>query len=286
MFGKRNEPKRGKSEAVALGGAHKPPPSPAESLPHVPPAVPLEERKPLPTFYREPHPLSSTLHRKLRLQAGDASFSSGTISVPIVVSEFAEAARTFPIVFLASNAAPVGLLGLGERNVFVDAGKWAEGAYVPAYVRRYPFVSIAAADGDAVALGIDLGSERLSEAPGGQDLFTETGEPTALTRQAMSFCQAFHSDHLASDAFSAALRKHDLLIDHRADVTLPDGRITALQGFQIVDPGRFAMLDESTVVDWHRRGWLALVHFHLASLGGFRDLLMRQSAREATPLAH
>ena len=54
-------------------------------------------------------------------------------------------------------------------------------------------------------------------------------------------------------------------------------------GFTITDAARFASLDDARVIEWHRNGWLALVHYHLASLQRFNDLLLCQGKRGATP---
>jgi hypothetical protein len=53
-----------------------------------------------------------------------------------------------------------------------------------------------------------------------------------------------------------------------------------LGGFQVVDQARFTALPDTVVLDWHRKGWLALVHFHLASLERFVDLLAREGASD------
>ena len=73
------------------------------------------------------------------------------------------------------------------------------------------------------------------------------------------------------------------MVDRRADAALPNGRKLSVSGFQVVDPKRFAELSEGKVVTWHRNGWLGLVHFHLASLERFADLLGRQGRRETVP---
>jgi len=44
---------------------------------------------------------------------------------------------------------------------------------------------------------------------------------------------------------------------------------------------KFAALPDATVVQWHRSGWLALVHQHLMSPGRFNDLTRRQAERDA-----
>lgn len=70
-------------------------------------------------------------------------------------------------------------------------------------------------------------------------------------------------------------------MDRQAVVMLPDsGRRLSVSRVQVVDPRRFCELSEQTVIAWHRNGGLALVHFHLASLERFADLLARQGRRE------
>ena len=237
----------------------------------------------LPLFYRDPQPLSAVQHGSWRLKDGDAAFAADTPFVPVVVSEIAAAARSYPVVFSAGEGAqPVVVLGLEQRNLFVADGRWAEDAYVPAYVRRYPFGFIATVNPDGFALAVDAASERLaSSGEEGASLF-DGDQPTQLTQEAMAFCNAFQGEAAATQAFGEALRAQDLLIDRRADVTLPDGRKLGLDGFQIIDTERFAKLDEAVVLDWHRRGWLALVHFHLASLERFGALLTLHGRTAAT----
>ena len=67
----------------------------------------------------------------------------------------------------------------------------------------------------------------------------------------------------------------DRLIDREARAALPDGRRYNVNGFKIVDAQKFRNLPDAIVADWHKKGWLGLVHFHLASLERFRDLMER-----------
>lgn len=39
------------------------------------------------------------------------------------------------------------------------------------------------------------------------------------------------------------------------------------------DREKFASLPEAIVIDWHKKGWLALVHHHFALLERFQHLL-------------
>lgn len=242
-----------------------------------------------PMFYRRPVPLSSQTHAAWRLKGGDAAFAGETNAVPLMVGEFASAARSYPIVFGANDTAPVALLGLQRSNLFVSNGKWSEGHYIPAYVRRYPFVFVQMSSPEGFALAIDADSERVvSEGTEGVALF-ENGAPADVTKQALEFCRSFTGEHRATRAFVEGLRASGLMTARHADVTLPAGRKLSLSGFEIVDEKKFAALTDNVVVEWHRKGWLGLVTLHLASLARFTDLLSLQSAREgaaAQPATH
>ncbi len=231
----------------------------------------------LPLFYRDPQPLSSVAHASWRLKDGDASFAADAPYVPIVVGELAAASRDYPVVFAAGDAQPIAVLGLERRNLFVAAGRWNSETYVPAYVRRYPFGYIATTDPDGFALALDAGSDRVAQSgEEGVPLF-EDGKPAELTKQALAFCGAFQSEAKATRAFADALKEQGLLIDRRADATLPDGRKLGLDGFQIVDAEKLSGLPDEIVLEWHNNGYLAWVHFHLASLDRFAALLNRQA---------
>ncbi|SNT19929.1 SapC protein [Sphingomonas laterariae] len=237
----------------------------------------------LPLFYKNPQRLHSEVHAGWRLKSGDASFAAGTPFVPIVASELAAAARSYPVVFAADSAQPIAVLGLEQGcNLFVADGKWAADAHVPAYVRRYPFAFTVTEQPAGFALVIDKGSDRVAEGGAeGEPLFVD-GEPSAFTKEALEFCAAFGRDADLTRLFASALHEKDLLIDRRADATLPDDRTLGLDGFQIVDAAKFAALDDETVLAWHKQGLLALVNFHLASLERFRSLLDRQALRSVT----
>jgi len=234
-----------------------------------------------PLFYRELVPLSAEAHAAWRLKDGDAAFVEDAAYAPLLCGELAAASRDCPVVFAAGEAAPIAILGLERRNLFVADGRWAPRVHVPAYVRRHPFGLLAVTDTDDFILAIDAGADRVVRSGEyGAPLF-ENGEPSALTLQALAFCDAFKSEAVATAAFSRALLNKELLIDRRAEITLPEGRKLGLDGFQIVDRDKFQELDADTLVAWHGKGWLALVHFHLASLERFSDLLALQQERDS-----
>lgn len=226
-----------------------------------------------PMLYRRPVVLSSQRHGHWRVRQGGAAFAAGSHSIPLMVGEFAQASRAYPLVFAGPDHLPVAVLGLeAEQNRFVTADQWQAGTYIPAYVRRYPFVFARTTDPDGYVLAIDADADMVVQGgEEGQPLF-DGDHPSEMTRQAMQFCEAFTREDIITRAFSAALAEAGVLIERQADVVLVDGRRHSLQGFQVIDPARLAALPDATIVHWHRQGWLAPAHFHLASLARFSDL--------------
>ena len=97
-------------------------------------------------FYEHPVPLNRVEHKDLRMKVvPNVKFAMNAHSVPLTGVEFGVAARDLLIVFAGTSVAdagPVALLGLRQNeNLYVDAnGQWSPDTYVPAFVRRYPFV--------------------------------------------------------------------------------------------------------------------------------------------------
>ncbi|ALR20901.1 SapC family protein [Sphingobium baderi] len=236
----------------------------------------------LPLFYKALAPLHIERHADWRLAQGDASFAAEAPYVPIVVGELAQAARDYPIVFAAGDAQPIAILGLERRNLFIEDGRWIADAYVPAYVRRYPFGFLATMEAgkdgpNGFALAIDTGSDRVLQTGSDGAALFENGAPSALTKQALDFCNAFQAEARDTMAFANALREQNLLVDRRADATLPDGRKLGLEGFQVIDPAKYSQLPDEVVLEWHNNGYLPWINFHMASLDRFTALLNRQA---------
>lgn len=234
-----------------------------------------------PLFYSRPVPLQADAHADLRILPGKLDFAARSNAIPLVVGEFSLALHHFPILFAGPSAVPMAALGITEDNLFVSDGLWDEASYIPAYVRRHPFIFIDTDGGRNFVLGIDEDSARVVR--GGQEgspLF-EDGKPTEMVQQALDFCGRFTGEHEHTQAFSRALVEQDLLAVRNANVRLPSGRELTLQGFSVVDTDKLQALPDEVVLDWHRKGWLALVHQHLMSLPRFNELTRRQAQREA-----
>jgi len=225
------------------------------------------------------------------MPGSDFGFAREAVAIPLSNGEFAAAMRHYPIVFaMDDQASPIALVAIRkDHNLFVERdGSWTAKSYVPAYVRRYPFIGMDTPDG-AQLLSIDRASARFvasaRDHAEAQRLFDETGKPTMVAQTAMAFCHAFHADYANTVAFGKALLEAKVLEPYHADFRLPDGTLHKVDGFYAVNEQAFRALPAETVTDWHGKGWLGLVALHLASLQSLQNLLdlnaQRASERKA-----
>lgn len=232
----------------------------------------------LPLFYRAPEPLQADRFAGKGLRkAGNYSFAAKTHAVVLHAQEFRFAAAHYPIVFADDDAAmPLAVVGYrAGENLFVGAdGQWTEGAYVPAYVRRYPFVTGQGAKPDEPILYIDRDCDLLvdlAEDPEADPLFVEGG-PSERTKQVLEFCSAFQQQAPATQAFVAAVQEHQLLETKEIRLDLPEGKHQVLTGLRLVDEAKFNALTDDVFLEWRRNGWVAAVYWHWASMDNLRRM--------------
>jgi len=239
-----------------------------------------------PLFYQTPIALNSETHRKLKIKPSDEGlkFSGKTNSVLLAGVEFAEACKHFPIVFAKvaeQRVLPMALLGFrDEENLFVDAGGQWKCDYVPAYVRRYPFVLAAADARGQLTVCIDevypgFGADE------GQPLFNDKGESTDYLKGVLGFLQDYQAQLERTDTFLQALRDCDLLTDVAANVSLPGGERFSIAGLMMVDERKLLALPDAQILKLFRSGDLAWIYCHLASISNFSRLPGKSSASDA-----
>lgn len=239
-------------------------------------------------FLRRAEPLDPGRHAQLRVSDGrDFSFVKALHTIPLSAVEFMPSARHYPIIFAGeSDVHPVALLGLQPgQNLFVGRnGFWKEGCYVPAIVRRAPFVLLQDNRGgqNGVNLCLDVESPLVSKNRG-TPLF-EDGKPTATVAKMATFAASFSKEQARTQSFVNACRDLDLLIERQMEITLGTGQKIVFSGFRILDEEKMRGMDDETALTWHRRGWSALAFAHFLSLGNMGRLHHRANRRAARGL--
>lgn len=236
----------------------------------------------MPMFYHKPVAVTSqAFSGKSLKQLANFSFTAKANAMPLNAVEFILAMRAYPIVFAGQggNAMPVAITGLErEKNLFIaQDGSWLEGAYIPAYVRRYPFIFFEA-EGDKLILCLDE-SANMVEDGSKRPMFDEKGQPTAIVQNALAFCKSYQEQYEVTRQFMADLVQHGLLEDYQANVELMSREKISLGGFQVINENKFNALPDSVIAEWRKKGWLPLVYAHLMSFGAWPQLVSLASKK-------
>lgn len=242
----------------------------------------------LPLFYKDLIPLNSQQHAGWKTRPTDkASWVAGINSVPLTVEEFPQAQRDFPIIFTAGESPiPLVLMGMNEgANVFFDdEGTMTERVYVPAYVRRYPFMlAKLRPDSDELSLCVDPTSDLVGEIDEGERLFTDDGQPTDATTNMLKFCENFEIAGTKTAQFMAELQKHKLLMEGELNIDTGGGQPFTYRGFQMVDETKLREVRGDVLRQWNQSGLLPLIYAHLFSLELVRDIFNRQALQGKVP---
>jgi hypothetical protein len=245
---------------------------------------PTSNAAPMPLFYTNPVALDKRNHAELSL-ANDLTFSfaAKVNAVPITMIELPDAMQFYPIAFsAAAPATPLAILGLRDsENLFVnEKGEWLENTYIPAYIRRYPFIFARNDAGDRLTLCIDDAKGVMKKGDTNR-LFDEKGDATQLTNNALEFCRSYQAAAEQTDLFSKALEESGILIDRHAEIRLQDGTNTTLAGFRQVDEKKYYELPKATIQQWHENRWTRFVYAHLFSTGNWQRLFALTEARAA-----
>lgn len=242
----------------------------------------------LPLFYNELEPLSSNLHPGFKSRAADsAPFLAKAHAIPITTDEFASCQRFYPIVFsVGENAVPLALMGLNEgTNVFVgDDGKLLGEVYLPAYVRRYPFMlARLRPDAEELSLCFDPSSGLVGDYDEGLPLF-DGEKPSETTNGILKFCEEFEISAQRTTAFMKELREQDLLIDGEVSIQPSDSdKPFVYRGFQMIDEQKFRDLRGDALRKMNQNGMLPLLVAHLMSLPLIREIFARQMQQGKVP---
>lgn len=244
----------------------------------------------LPLFYNELVPLNKQQHGKWRSRATNkANWLAGQHAVPLTVEEFPMAQRNFPIVFTTGdNPVPLALMGLNERiNVFVeDDGTVVDQIYMPAYVRRYPFMlARMQPESEDLTLCFDPTTDLLGEFEEGAPLFNGE-EPSDSCKATLAFCEQFEIAGQKTASFLAELKQHDLLMDGELTIQL-DGmeQPFTYRGFQMVNEKKLREVRGDVLRKWNQNGLLPLIYAHLFSLELAREIFIRQVQQGKGPMS-
>lgn len=230
-------------------------------------------------FYEAAVPVSTSRHAEWSVDnTENFSFAGHTNSVPLMAVEFAKAASEYTLVFAgdAEDVMPVAILGIqNDSNLYIqDDGKW-EAKYIPAFVRRYPFVFSSADTGSTFTLCIDESYAGVNKESRGNRLFESDGERSEYLQGVLKFLQEYQTEFNRTRLFCSKLQEMELLEPMQAQIKLGSGKQLSLTGFQTISRDKLNNLAPKKLSELAKMGALELIYAHLFSLGNFADMIGR-----------
>ena len=227
-------------------------------------------------FYENAVPMSASRHADASVEPGTGyAFASHASAVPIMAVEFLLAATEYAIVFtpVGDDIVPAVVLGLrNEQNLYLGQDDKWKAKYVPAFIRRYPFVFSASADKKTLALCIDESSAGFNRTGKGQALFDADKKPTEYTQRVLKFLQAFQTHFQRTQLFCKRVKELGILEPTTVRVAGPGGEKQAVGGFLVVDRKKLRAVPADELAELAKTDELELLYLHLYSMRNFADM--------------
>lgn len=236
-------------------------------------------------IYERAVPVSSEAHREWSVLAGrDFSFASEINSVPLLAAEFAAAASEHTIVFAGEGDAIFPSVILGQRDGqnahIAEDGKWLSG-YIPAFLRRYPFVFAATEANSSFTLCIDEEFEGFNKDGKGERLFDSSGERSEYLGRMLKFTSDYQAQFNRTQLFAKRLADLDLLEPAQAQFRDADGKQSSLTGFKTIKRDALRQIPAETLAEMAKTDELELCYLHLHSLNNLPTMNQRLAAKAA-----
>ena len=230
--------------------------------------------------------LNNVEHKDLRVvTTHGAEWGDSIMSAPVFTFEFRNVQTYYPILFQQvgeDKLQPAALFGFQKgENLFLSGHRWQAG-YVPAMMRRGPFVigyqQPQPGQGEMQrVLSIDLDHARVSHEQG-EALFQPLGGRTPYLEGMAGLLETLYHGMNDTDAFVGALRDLELLEPLNFEITLKDGSRNQLIGFHGLNEDKFRELPGSTLESLSRAGHLMPAFMAMASFGSMQRLVDLKNA--------
>lgn len=230
-------------------------------------------------FYKTVVPVNKQRHSNWSIVGSENfTFAKGLHSVPLTAVEFPSASQEFSIVFAKTpeGILPIAVMGVvaGENLCVREDGRW-DANYIPAFVRRYPFVFSTMDEGKTLTLCLDEEFEGCRQNGEGERLFADNGENSAYLNKVLDFLKEYQNHFHRTQLFCKRLEELELLEPMGAQYKLPDGRAGTLSGFLVVNRDKLKKVPAEKLAELVSTDELEMIYLHLHSMSNLRKTIAR-----------
>jgi hypothetical protein len=238
-----------------------------------------------PYGYQEVVPLTRE-HRVVLPAAGKLPpVFRGMMVIPLSYTEISLACHDYPVVFVSGDqgktALTMAVVGLEQQqNLFVAPDlTWDRNAYVPAYVRRYPFcmtrVNVSGAEQPERISCV----EKRAISTKGDALYNAKGEALPVWEAMRKLLFEFEADLARTEAMCKVIIELGLLEPFNMQAKPNEGAPFTLSGMFRAVEQKINDLPADKLQELVKNGVLPRVYAHLMSMSNFTRLLARRAAQ-------
>ncbi len=237
-------------------------------------------------MFKNLEPLDSEKHANLKYKPVKGyEFASKMPFSLLGGSEVAQASKSFPIVFPEKDSKNVSMLPmalfslkLGENPFVGEDGQW-KADYIPAHIRRYPFISAKIPEKDnQFAVMIDKDAPQFDEKEG-EPMFDDEKKPGDIIKKVQTFLSSLQQEFDKTEKIVVLLEEQNILVSRVFKITKGE-KSRSVRGFRVVDTEKLAKLDDSTLALWVRNGLMGIIFAHLHSLNNIKRITELQGVEE------
>jgi hypothetical protein len=231
-------------------------------------------------------------NQKVRLpQPGELpEFVRATNAVPVSYTEFGIACRDYPLVFTSTDSgatySPVAVLGVaGAENLYLAGAQWDSTAYVPAYIRRYPFCMARVTLDKVEQADRLICIEKTYLNDGGERMFGDDGAALERWQPIEKLLNEYEADLERTREMCSILADYALLEPFTIQATLKSGGAMNLGGMFRVEEKKLEFLNAAQHKNLIKKGVMGRIYAHLLSLDNFARLFAKKNAASAKAAA-
>lgn len=236
------------------------------------------------SYYQNVVPVSVERHRKLSVQHTQYQFAASINLAPLTALEMPIAFHDYTIVFANEGNLPVAILGFAPgQNLYLGQGGDWNADYIPAHIRRYPFVFSQDSKKSTITFAIDEGWGGCNFDGRGERLFDAAGNATPYLSGVLKFLEEYRAQVQRTEEFCRKLKDLDLLQPGEVQLRLPDGKKKILSGFMVISRPKLKSLSRDKLAQLVETNEIELIYTHLASMNHLSCLVKRISSNIPVP---
>jgi len=233
-----------------------------------------------PPGYKNVVPFDKDVHGHLGIRPDIGfEFARELNAIYVTTTEILQAAHDYPVIFATDQSkaeyVPVAVTGFqAAKNLYLDKqNQWRANAYIPAYIRRYPFcvADIRRTESGPLESLICVDEDALDETD--TRFFDEAGNASKDWQKIETFLKEYEVARKTTALVCKAMQNADIFELFEAQAFHQEGQQFNLKNMHRVSEKKLAKQSAKVLKEFVQKQYMFVVYAHLMSLENFQQLL-------------